>query len=386
MPWKEKTVEENRTSFVSEALAKETSFSQLCRDYGITRKTGYKWLSRGKNGEPLSDRQRNHWSHPNRTSREMEECILEARVRHPAWGARKLKRYLENKGYTGLPAQSTICEILKRNGMVAPEESAARVPFKRFEKEAPNDMWQVDFKGDFGLQNGQRCHPLTVLDDHSRYSLCLEAKENQQGAGVIERFHRLFAAYGLPSSILCDNGPPWGDSKAGALTHFDVWMMQLNILPIHCRPYRPQTQGKEERFHRTLKEEVLKRELFADMAAAQRRFDVWRHEYNYERPHHALGLETPSTRYRISRRRMPAARKEPEVGEGVYRKVNYKGYISIRSHRYYLTEALIGKFLEIKPLSGAEVGLYYGDFRVAKIDLDERLFTSRRIYRRGAEK
>ena len=203
---------------------------------------------------------------------------------------------------------------------------------------------------------------------------------------MIESFHRLFAEYGLPSSILCDNGPPWGDSKAGALTQFDVWMMQLNILPIHCRPYRPQTQGKEERFHRTLKEEVLKRELFADIASTQRRFDAWRYEYNYERPHHALGLETPSKRYCVSRRRMPSEIKEPEVGAGVYRKVNYKGYISIRAHRYYLTEAFIGKFIEIKILSDAEVGLYYGDFRVAKIDLDERLFTSRRIYRRGAEK
>ena len=162
MPWKEKTVEEIRRGFVYEALAKEKSFSQLCRDYGITRKTGYKWVSRGKNGEPLADRQRNHWSHPNKTSSEMEERILEARMRHPAWGARKLKRYLENQGHTGLPAQSTICEILKRNGMVSPEESAARIPFKRFEKEAPNDMWQVDFKGDFGLLNDQRCHPLTV--------------------------------------------------------------------------------------------------------------------------------------------------------------------------------------------------------------------------------
>ena len=386
MPWEEKTVEYKRKQFVYEALLDEKSFSQVCREYGITRNTGYKWLNRAKNGEPLTNRCRTHGNHPLKTSAQAEETILEARAAHPAWGARKLKRFLEDRGHTGVPAQSTICEILKRNGVVTPEDSAAHTPYKRFEKEKPNDLWQTDFKGDFGLLNEKRCYPITVLDDHSRFSLCLEAKENQKGTGVFESFRRLFTEYGLPGSILCDNGPPWGDSKSGGITQFDVWMMQLGILPIHCRPFRPQTQGKEERFHRTLKEEVLKREVFADIPATQRRFDEWRYEYNYERPHHALGLETPSKRYQASRRSMPLELQEPEVTGGNLRKVNYKGYISIRSHRYYLSEALIGKLLDVSLLSDTEVGLYYGSFRVAKIDLDERLFTSRRIYRSGAEK
>ena len=382
MPWKETTVEQSRTSFVAEVLSAEKSKSQICREYGIDRKTGYKWLERAQNGESLADRSHKPRSHPNQTRPEIVDLIITARTQHPAWGARKLKRYLENQGHQGLPAQSTICEILKRNGLVLPEESAAHKPYTRFEKEHPNDMWQMDFKGDFGLLNNRRCHPLTVLDDYSRYSLCLEAKENQQGPGVFASLTRLFTEFGLPRSILCDNGPPWGDSKPGGITQFDVWMMQLGILPIHSRPCHPQTLGKDERFHRTLKDEVLKRELFADIQAAQERFDRWRYEYNYERPHNALELNTPSKRYRPSKRQLPSQLTEPDYDSGKnLRKVNYKGYVSINAHRYYLTEALIGKMLEIRPVSDTQVSLHYGGFRVAIINFDERLFASRRICR-----
>jgi transposase InsO family protein len=382
MPWKEKTVEQSRTEFVSEVLSKEKSLSRLCIEYGITRTTGYKWLRRAGSGEALSDRPRGCPSHPGKTSAEVEELILEERGRHPAWGARKLKRRLEDRGYKGLPAQSTICEILKRNGMVTPEESAAHIPYTRFEKEHPNDMWQTDFKGDFGLLDSSRCHPLTVLDDCSRFAICLEAKANEQAQGVFDSFRRIFLEYGLPGSILCDNGPPWGDSKPGAITLFDVWMMHLGILPIHIRPRRPQTQGKDERFHLTLKREVLARELFQDISQAQHRFDIWRDEYNNERPHEAIGLDVPSKRYRKSKREMPSTVREPEYDEGRdVRKVNYKGYISIRGHRYYLTEALAEKLIELRPVSQTHVGLYYGGFRVALIDLNEQVFTSRRIYR-----
>ena len=381
MPWKEKTVEQVRTDFVAEVLTAEKSMSQICRDYGIDRKTGYKWLNRAKNGEGLKNKSQKPHSNPNQTAQETVELIINVRIRHPAWGARKIKRYLENQGHVGLPAQSTICEILKRNDLVMPEESAAHTPYKRFEKKHPNDMWQMDFKGDFGLLNMQRCYPLTVLDDCSRFSICLEAKANQQSAGVFASLTGLFNEYGLPVSILCDNGHPWGDSKAGGITKFDVWMMQLGILPIHSRPRHPQTLGKDERFHRTLKDELLKRELFADMIAAQKRFDQWRYEYNHERPHNALGLDTPSVRYRPGKRKMPAKLTEPEYDSGKnLRKVNAKGYISIHSHRYYLSEAFIGMMLEVRPKSETEVSLHYGPFRVAVIDMDERLFTSRRIY------
>ena len=200
-------------------------------------------------------------------------------------------------------------------------------------------------------------------------------------------FKRLFSEYGLPASVLCDNGPPWGDCKPGAITLFDVWMMQLDVLPIHCRPLHPQTQGKAERFHRTVKDELLRRRLFEDLTAAQRAFDAFRYEYNFERPHNAIDLHTPSAHYRPSKRVFHEQLTEPEYDDGRdLRLVNYKGYLSIHSRRYFMSDSLIGKTLELKLLSDTEVGLYYGNFRVAKLDLDEQIFTSRRIYRRDAEK
>jgi transposase InsO family protein len=372
--------------FVAEVLAGEKNISQICREYEITRKTGYKWLERARAGERLSNKRRGPPVPGNKTAESTENLIVDARFAHPAWGARKLKKHLENQGFEGLPAQSTICEILKRNGLVSPEDSASHTPHVRFEKAYPNQMWQTDFKGDFGLLNEQRCHALTALDDHSRYALCLEAKDNQRFEGVHASFLRLFNEHGLPESILCDNGSPWGDNKSGSITQFDVWMMLLDILPIHIRPYRPQTQGKEERFHRTLKEEVLKRQAFADIPCVQKRFDQWRNEYNHERPHHALDLNTPGSRYRPSPRSLPKTLQYPEYDMGKnLRRVNYKGYIVVNRHRYYLTEALAGKLLEIKPLAGDDIALCFGRFRVAVINLDERIYTSRRIYRDDAE-
>jgi transposase InsO family protein len=363
MPWKERTMAQSRREFVNEALTGEKSMSALCRAYEISRKTGYKWLERARNGESMQDRSHCFKSHPNQTPPEMEECVLQARTDHPAWGPRKLRQWLENQGHTGLPAASTIATILKRNGRITPEESEAHTPYKRFEKAAPNELWQMDFKGHFGLLDGTRCHPLTVLDDHSRFSLCLEAKLDEQGEGVFGSVERLFREYGLPLMILTDNGPPWGNNVSG-ITQFEVWMMRLGILPIHGRPLHPQTQGKEERFHRTLKAEILRRETFADVQAAQRRFDIWREEYNQERPHEALGLKTPSTRYKPSARALPLTLTEPEYDSGKnIRKVNYKGYISIRARRYYVGEPLIGRMLEIEVGSSNKATLYYGAHR-----------------------
>lgn len=384
MPWREKTVEKTRTEFIAEALAGEKSMSQLCREYEITRKTGYKWLERAKNGESLADRSHKFHSHPQKTMPEIEALFLDTRRRHPAWGARKLKRYLENQGHSGLPAQSTICAIMKRHGMITPEESAAHTAFIRFEKSAPNLLWQMDFKGHIGLLNNMRCHPLTMLDDHARFALCVDAKAGESGEDVYPSMVRVFMENGLPAAILDDNGPPWGDSRGG-ITRFDVWLMQLGILPIHGRPLHPQTQGKAERFHKTLVDEIFKRELFHDLGAAQKRFDAWRYEYNFERPHNALELATPASRYHASERKMPAEIREPEYDSGRnLRRVNVKGYISVLSHRYFLSDSLAGKLLELKPLSETEVELFYGSFRVAKLDIDERLVTSRRIYHAAA--
>ena len=381
MPWKEKTVMSMREEFASSALQGEKSMSALCREYGISRRTGYKWLERAKNGQALSNQSRAPKQVANKTHNAVEELILQARDEHPAWGPRKLERYLQNKGYTDLPCKSTIGNILHRNERIEPEASEAHKPMRRFERPFPNDLWQMDYKGDFGMLNGERCYPLTMLDDHSRFSLCLKAGSGIAYQGFKPEIVRVFEEYGLPRSILCDNGKPWGDSHGG-LTMFDVWMMQLDILPIHIRPKHPQTQGKEERFHGTLKRELLKRNVIKDLADAQALFDPWRDEYNNERPHEALGMDVPAKRYRESKRKYSEQLTEPEYETGArIRKVDYKGYITINECRYYLTEALTGKYLLLRNEDEELISLHYGAYQVAKIDLRERRIVSKHIYR-----
>lgn len=382
MPWEEKTTMSNRKEFIVKAIAKEISFSQLCREYNITRKTGYKWLNRYLNGESLEDKSKAPFHSPNRTPEAMEQLILSFRESHPAWGPRKMHKVLENKGHENLPATSTIAAILKRNDMIPIEESLKHIPYKRFEYEKPNQLWQLDFKGDFFMLNKQRCYPLTVLDDHSRYSLAVDAKGNQKSDGVFETFNRIFKEYGLPNAILCDNGIPWKDNRNG-YTPFEILLMRLNILPIHGRVYHPQTQGKEERFHRTMKAELLKYTAMKDLTHAQQCFDIWRQEYNHERPHDALNLEVPAKRYEESKIPFPDIIKDPDYDTGArLRKVNCKGFISIKNHRYYLSESFIGQFIRLLQDEDEHlIKLCYGNFEIAKIDLKEQTFITKKIYR-----
>ena len=169
----------NREKFVKEALIKTKSFSALCREYGISRPTGYLWLERYEEGEGFGNRSHAPFRTPNKTSPDVEALIVAARRKEPAVGASKIKRMLENNGHTGIPCMSTVNAILKRNNLITREASAAATPYKRFEKAAPNIMWQCDFKGHYGLLDGTRCHPLSVIDDHSRFCLCADAKENE---------------------------------------------------------------------------------------------------------------------------------------------------------------------------------------------------------------
>lgn len=383
MPWKEVTVEDQRRTFCARADAFGCNFSALCREYGISRKTGYKWLERYHSGLPLADGSRAPLMQPHKTDEQTQELLLSVRQVHSTWGARKILRYLADRGCTGLPAASTVSAILKRCGYVSAEESKRHTAFRRFQMDEPNDLWQMDFKGHFGMLDGNRCHPLTMKDDHSRNVLCLDAYENERWENVKGSLLRVFRENGIPKAILCDNGTPWADNRQG-YTPFELWMMQMDVLPIHGRPLHPQTQGKEERFHRTLPEDLITRVSIRDLAHAQAVFDAYRLEFNTERPHEALGLDVPAKHYRPSRRKMPEQLCEPEYDSGkTLRKVNCNGYISIRQNRYYLSETFIGKYLELVPKDTDLVELCYGNFTVARVDTRERLFVSRRIFRRA---
>lgn len=381
MPWKEETVEKQRTNFINQAIEEGCNFSELCRQYNITRRTGYKWLERYYSGESLSDQSRAPLFRPRKTPPEIEDLLLSVRIKHPTWGPRKILRNLTNRGCTELPAPATVAAILKRNGFITPEESQAHTPYKRFVMKYPNDMWQMDFKGHFAMRDGNRCHPLTLTDDHSRMLLCLDAYENEQWSSVKASLLRIFDRFGLPKAILSDNGPPWGNSSKG-YTLFDLWMMQLDILPIHGRILHPQTQGKEERFHRTLNQDVIKRVPIDNIAHAQSVFDAYMDEFNNERPHDALNLDIPAMHYRPSERRLPSALREPEYDSGKdLRKVNYKGYISISRKRYYISELFADRVLALMYVEDNVVALYYGNFIIARIDLDEQLVISKKIFR-----
>ena len=287
MPWQECSVETLRQEFVMLASQEHANIRQLCRRFAISPDTAYRWLARyrqeGKDG--LRDRSRRPLHAPTQTDPVIEDAVCAVRVAHPAWGGRKIRRSLLDHAVTAVPAASTMTDILRRHDLLDPSQAAKHRAWQRFAAAAPNDRWQMDFKGHGALRQG-RCHPLTVLDDHSRYSLAVAACANEQTDTVQSRLIPLFERYGLPWQMLMDNGPPWGDVQ-GSYTTLTVWLRRLGITVSHGHPYHPQTQGKEERFQRTLKAEVLSGESFADLVMAQVAFDRWRVSYNQERPHEA---------------------------------------------------------------------------------------------------
>lgn len=376
MPWMEKNTMSLRNEFVRFALAPGSNVRELCRRHQISPTTGYKWMARFREmgEEGLLDRPRRPRSSPWTTPKSVEEKVLAVREKHPAWGGRKLRRWLLNLGTRELPSASTITEILRRHGRLAPEESAKRKAFKSFERQRPNELWQMDFKGHFGMEKG-RCHPLTVLDDHSRFALGLRACGNETCATVRECLTGIFQIYGLPECMLADNGSPWSpggpDRSRGGHTGLTVWLLRLGVRMIHGRPWHPQTQGKDERFHRSLKAEVLRRESFRDLAHCQDRFDGWRRVYNHERPHEALSLDVPINRYRPSPRPYPQTLAPVEYPSGVEtRKVMKDGHISYRGRTYRISEAFGGHRVALAPTSvDGLVDIVFIRHKVARIDL-----------------
>ena len=373
MPWKDWSVTEQREEFVKLASAPGANKSEVCRRFAISREKGYKWLRRysreGVGG--LCDRSRRPKESPERTPKSTERAVLTIRAEsNNAWGGRKIAKVLERKGRIHIPSPSTITEILRRHGKLHQNVAEHPGPFLRFEHEAPNDLWQMDFKGHFAMRR-QRCHPLTVLDDHSRYSLGLEACSNEQDQTVRACLVVIFRRYGLPFKMLMDNGSPWGDARDNPYTIFTVWLMQLGIRVTHGRPYHPQTQGKDERFHRTLKAEVLANKTFADFSGVQKAFDKWRHRYNHERPHQALGMNVPASRYRASQRSFPE--QLPEViydHADIVRKVDANGWICLRAQYWRISKAFRGKRVALRPAADDRVlSVNFGAHKIGMIDL-----------------
>jgi len=372
MPWKEETIMSLKEEFVARALAKNQTFTSLCAEFGITRKTGYLLLGRfeqeGLSG--LLPHSKKPLSSPSKTEEHIEELIIETRIKQPTWGARKILRHLSNKKISGLPAASTISDILKRNNFISIEESLKRKKLIRFERENPNDLWQVDFKGKFQLLTKQTCYPLTMLDDHSRFSLNIKACKNEQFLPVKMHLTYAFKKYGLPNQINFDNGNPWGNSKLLPYTALTVWLMQLGIRVTHSRPRHPQTNGKLERFHRTLKEDLISRYPMRSFVHAQKKFDQWRHQYNQERPHEGIDMDVPVARYQASLKLMPAQLPAIEYDDGVIvRKVRGNGYISYKGKEYLIGEAFKNHLVQVNlDEMTKELVIYFGKFQIYTYD------------------
>lgn len=347
------------------------NFSELCRRFGISRKTGYKWRQRyqerGLSG--LQDRSRRPQHSPRRSQPRLEQRVLAVRDEY-GWGARKIKTCLERTGCTRL-AKSTVHAILQRSGRITPQSSQASGPYQRFEQERPNQLWQMDFKGHYRLGNHEYCYPLTVLDDHSRYALCLQACRNQQTATVQQQLTATFRRYGLPERMLMDNGSPWGGAVEHGYTPLTVWLLRLGIAVSHSRPFHPQTQGKDERFHRSLKVEVLAQRVYADFPCMQLRFDDWRHCYNQVRPHEALEMAVPASRYQPSARSFPAQLPPFEYNaRDQIRKVQVTGKISFAGRHFRVGRPFQGYPVALRPtIADGVYEIFFATHKLGTIDL-----------------
>lgn len=352
MPFHEVSKMESKLEFVRLVAAPGANVRALCRRFGVSPTTGHKWLARYRAAGPagLAEASRRPHASPARCASGIEEAVVALRVAHPVWGGRKIRKRLVDTGFQDPPSPSTITAILRRNGLPVGDFGGGAPPLTRFEHPAPNDLWQMDFKGWVRLGAGGKLHPLTVLDDHSRYSIVLAACADQKTATVRDALIGAFRRYGLPRAIITDNGSPWGDGPGSPYTPLGVFMIDQGVRIAHSRPYHPQTMGKDERFHRTLKAEALSGPPFADYAAAARALDAWRRVYNHERPHEALGLATPSSRYAASSREYCESPPPFDYGPGdVLRRVQEGGRVYWERRRRPVPKAFGGKDIALRP-------------------------------------
>lgn len=377
MPWESKTVEDLRKEFV---LAQQEcdNFSSLCREFGITRKTGYKWKERYENGETLSDLSRKPATVANKTDIDTEKLIVSLRTENPGWGAKKLKQVLERQGYS-IPSAKTVNNILHRYGCISSDESAKHKPYIRFEKERCNEMWQTDFKGEFKMADNNYCFPLNIFDDHSRFVIKI-APSLTTANTVIPTFRSAFEEFGLPDSILSDNGAQFAGFRQG-FTQFEKWLMNHDVLPVHGRIKHPQTQGKIERFHRTMKNELLNHVVMQDINDANRQFQLWREKYNTLRPHEALGMKCPADIYIPSKKNYTDTVKPYDYGTQYHViKVNSWGYVRFDKWQIYLSETMIGEYIEFRPNPlGDSFVACYRNFKIAEFSTLDGKLINRKI-------
>lgn len=378
MPWNKVEPMVQRKELLEELLLPGANISASCKAHNISRKTAYKWLNRYKDGalSTLSDHSKARHSQPMKTAERIEKIIVNTHEQYPYWGARKLRNFLINETVeTVLPSVATITRILSRYNCKVIRNNKSKPATIRFEKLAPNDLWQMDFKGSFMLHT-HRCYPLTILDDHSRYSIGLKACENEKGEAVKAYLIGCFKRFGIPKQINVDNGNPWGKSDLESYTKLAMWLVKQGVRISHSSPYHPQTNGKLERFHRTLKLEVLHDKMYKDNADIQKTFFQWQHTYNYLRPHDALGGQPPCSRYQMSPREYSDIPRQYEYDpESIVRKVlSPNGIIKFKGNAYRVGKALCGEHVAIKETAENNVfSIFFMDLFIKKLELSKEL-------------
>jgi putative transposase len=379
MPWSE-TVEMSRVKFIADFESCFYEMTELCEKHGISRKTGYKWADRfGREGvEGLKDRSRAPKHSPRQTESRVAERLIELRRQHPTWGPRKLLAWLEkHEPGTGWPRASTVGGLLKRAGLVEPRRRRATrarcVAVARTEATAPNEVWTSDFKGQFRTGDGRLCYPLTVVDGFSRFVLVVEGLPSVAGKGAWPVFERAFREYGLPQVIRTDNGNPFASSSTVAgLSRLSVRWIKLGITLERIERGHPEQNGRHERMHRTLKAETT-RPPAGNATGQQELFDHFRHEYNQQRPHEALGQRPPGELYQSSSRPYPGQLPPPEYpGHYEVRTVYRGGEIKWQGKFLFLSEALGGERVGLEEYDDGLWAVYFGALRLARFDERER--------------
>jgi transposase InsO family protein len=374
MPWKETDVVDERMRFIYDYQSGVWTMAELCRHYGIARKTGYsrlkRYLEEGSRG--LQDRPYGAKCHPNRIAAAVEEQILQLRREHPSWGPKKLRAYLWSRKAIRWPALSTIGELLQREGLSSPASKPRRrtppytQPFHAVEE--ANQVWCADFKGWFRTRDGERIDPLTITDASSRYLLRCQSVEKTNTEQVKAIFVAAFREYGLPLVIHTDNGAPFASTAIAGLSRLSVSWMKLGIQPERSLPGHPEQNGRHERMHRTLKAETA-RHPAADRRAQQRVFDRFRKEYNEQRPHEALGQQPPASCYQASRRQYPERVAEPQYGSNMkVRLVQSSGEFAWKHEGIFFTRALTGEHIGLEAIDDRYHWLYFSNFLLARFD------------------
>lgn len=372
MPWRETKVEEVRYNFILAIEEGQGSFTDICEAFGISRPTGYKWLNRfqteGKDG--LGDRRRCPLNRPRDTSPDLIATIIATRLRHPRWGPKKIRKILDSKHpEIDWPSKTTIGNILKRKGYTAnPSKKtklAATAPFEQCT--SPNEVWSADFKGWWLLPDGKQCQPFTLLDTHSRFLLSCRHVKSTSVANTQPLLIEAFQEYGMPSRFRSDNGPPFASVSVGRLSSLSIWLIKLGIAPEWIKPGKPQENGKHERMHRTLKQEVQQNPK-TNLKDQEKQLGKIQHEYNFIRPHEALSMETPSSIYVSSTRKWTGETQDPSyTSDFAPRRVDKNGYVHWHGSRFFTTERLYKEVVGIREKDGTHE-VYFGPVLLGRID------------------